>query len=148
MNVGKNIDLILRRKALFTFIKTTKMMSFDSHQEKPASAHKESSFIYHPSMTEENKHIMAQLWYPFLPEFNLSSKQDNLSEWLVTDLVKVGEFIQALKGCKKRLFGLSGTPLSNITIDSSFAKNRFSKNSNNVRGGEMIFFVSYYKKKV
>lgn len=165
INVGESINNVLQRQGLLNFFKNTKMMSFEG-VKKEVTAYKESSFIYHPSMTENDRSIMSQLWFPFAPEFNLSSIENDLGQLLVKDLVSAQKLIEALKGCKKRLFSLTNTPLSRIPIDfnqpikvagkawqadivytSSFAKQRLSKKAIK-RGGEHVMFESYYTKKV
>ncbi|CAO3623086.1 unnamed protein product [Mucor hiemalis] len=54
VNVGENVNNIIRRKGLLTFIKNTGMMSFQSlkEQEEERCSHKASTFMYHSSMKE------------------------------------------------------------------------------------------------
>lgn len=64
VQVGENINRILQRQALLNFIQNSNMMSFLSAKEKYSRPYKESSFMYHPKITDENKDVLAQLWAP------------------------------------------------------------------------------------
>lgn len=167
VNVGENVNNIIRRKGLLTFIKNTGMMSFQSlkEQEEERCSHKASTFMYHPSMKEHDRSIRSQLWVPFLDEFTFSSNEDDFDELLVQGLVTKGNFIKALKGCQKRLFFSTSIrdprpdfnfdePVrvagrawqSDVVYTSSFGKHRISKKVNK-RGGEYVMFDSYHIKR-
>lgn len=165
INVGENINNILQRQALLNFIKNTKMMSFESAKDRKATPYKASSFLYHPSLNESNRAIMAQLWAPISPEFYFDVDDLYVCQDSLKTLVKMDKFIPALKACKKRLLS-SSLPLSSININfdqvvqvagkawqqdvvytSSFAKLKQSTNKLNRRGGEYVMFTSCHTRK-
>lgn len=111
ISVGENLNNILQRQGLMNHIKNTNLMSFAGPQKQVAT-NKESSFWYHPSMTERTRSIMPQLWCPFDDEVQLVENDD----LIVRGLVQGKDLTKALKSCKKRLFSLTGISVSTVEL--------------------------------
>lgn len=162
INVGENVNNILQRQGLLTYIKSLNLMSFEGPNQ-PESAHKASTFYYHPDKNDENREYIGQLWAPFPKDFYMNNENQPIIEGLSA---KMKDFVNAMKSCKKRMFSLTNTPLSRIDLDyeqivrpsgkawqqdvvytSCYAKLRFSR-SLNKRGGEHVIFNSYHIEKM
>lgn len=162
VQVGENINNILQRQALLHFIRNTKMISFESAKERDSRPYKESSFMYHPRISDENRDIMAQLWAPIVNDVYIDEQSEYLCEASLKKLVSTEKFVTALRACKRRMFS-SSDRVSNIQVNldqriniagklwqndtiltSSYAKSKQSTNKLNLRGGEFVRFSSFH----
>ncbi|KAL0582457.1 hypothetical protein ABG067_007666 [Albugo candida] len=158
VNAGENSNNIFERNTLLSFIEDTKMLNFEGVEKTVGD--KSHTFMYHPSRDESNRDTICQLWQPFYTCFNLFGDDNNTL--VGENSLSLYSFIKALKGYKKRHFGIT-SPVNSIELDytqvikpagkmwqdskvfsSSIFTNRLSK-SMNKRGGEYVMFNSFHR---